>query len=211
MIKNRIFNKVISISLAVVTVVLGSLFILQAIRLNNHFTKELITRVFMQIVVVVILWVLIFIISLFTKAEEKKKPSKLRYFRKQVSEKTYLFINIGYLILVLVCAGFTFGYLVQKKHYSFEFNENMFAFLYYLLPFVIILLVASLVRAAFVVAPKKKERKPLEKKQIIILNSVRAGVLLLAIALIVIGVINKQAESVLVKATMICLECVGIG
>ena len=87
----------------------------------------------------------------------------------------------------------------------------MFAFLYYLLPFVSILLVASLVRAAFVVAPKKKERKPLEKKQIIILNSVRAGVLLLAIALIVIGVINKQAESVLVKATMICLECVGIG
>ncbi len=211
MIKNRIFNKIISISLAVVTVVLGSLFILQTIRLNNRFTRELIGRVFMQIVAIVILWAVIFVISLFTKADEKKKPSKFRYFRKQVSEKTYLFINIGYLALVLVCAGFTFGYLVQKKHYSFEFNENIFAFLYYLLPFVIILLVASLIRAAFVVAPKKKERKPLEKKQIIILNSVRAGVLLLAITLIVIGVINKQAESVLIKATMICLECVGIG
>jgi len=211
MIKNKIFNKVISIVLAVLTVVLGLLFVLQSIRLNNHYTAELITRVFMQILVVVILWGVVFVISLFTQTEEKKKPLKLKYFKKQVSDKTYLIINIVYSVIVLACAVFTFGYLVQDKHYSFEFNEDMLAIFYYLLPFVIVLLIASLVRAAFVPAPKRLEKKPLDKKQIIIKNTIRIAFLCVAIALIVIGIIDKQPDGVLTKATMICLECVGIG
>lgn len=36
-------------------------------------------------------------------------------------------------------------------------------------------------------------------------------ILLLAMALIVVGVLNNQVQSVLSKATRICLECVGIG
>lgn len=211
MIKNSLLNKIISIVLAVITVVLGALFILQAVRLNNHYTQALIGRVFLQILAVVILWAVVFILSLFTKTEESKKRSKLKYFTKRVSEKTYLFINIGYLVVVLICAAFTIAYIVQKKHFSFEFNKDILAIVYYLLPFVGILLVVSLVRAVFVVAPKRKERKPMEKKQIIILNSVRAGLLVVALALIVIGAVNKQAEDVLTKAIKICLECIGIG
>lgn len=211
MIKNSLFNKIISIVLAVLTVVLGALFILQSIRLNNHYTAKLISRVFLQIIAIVILWVVVFVLSLFTKAEENKKPAKMRYFRKIVSEKTYFFINLGYLVIVLICAGFTIGYLVQEKHFSFEFNKDMLAFIYYLLPFVAVLLVASLVRAAFVVAPKRKEMKPASRKQIIIKNSLRIGILVLSITFIVIGIFNKQADSVLFKATKICLECIGIG
>lgn len=211
MIKNRIFNKIVSIVLAVFTVVLGSLFILQSIRLNNHYTKELVIRVLMQIIVVIVLWALVFVLSLFTKPEESKRPQRFRYFRKTVSDVTYMFINIGYLVIVLICAGFTIAYLVQKKHYSYEFNSDMLAIVYYLLPFVTVLLVASLVRAAFVVAPKRKEMMPIDKKQTIMINIVRTSVLVLAITLVVIGAINKQADIVLKKAVMICLECIGIG
>lgn len=36
-------------------------------------------------------------------------------------------------------------------------------------------------------------------------------VLVLSIALIVCGVLNGEAESVIEKATRICMECIGIG
>ncbi|MCQ2799346.1 MAG: hypothetical protein MJ228_01100 [Bacilli bacterium] len=211
MIKNKLFNKIINIVLAVLTVVLGLLFIIQAIRLNSHYTKKLIAKVFLQILAIVILWAVVFVISMFTKSETKKTPAKTRYFKKIVSEKTYFIINIAYLVLILACAVFTIGYLVQKKHFSYEYNKDFLAFMYYLLPFVIILLVASLVRAAFVTAPKPKEAKTKSKKERMIVNGVRAGVILVALTFIVIGVLNKQAGMVLSKATMICLECIGIG
>lgn len=211
MIKNKLFNKIISIVLAVLTVVLGLLFVLQAIRLNNHFTKNLISKVLFQIIPIIILWAVVFVISLFTKSEAPKTIAKTRYFKFLVSKKAYLFINIGYLVIVLMCATFTIGYLVQDKHFSYEFNEDILAFLYYLLPFAIVLLVASLLRAAFVVAPERIERKAKSKKQIILTNCVRAGILVLAITLIVVGALNNQIDGVLRKATMICLECIGIG
>ena len=37
------------------------------------------------------------------------------------------------------------------------------------------------------------------------------GLLILSISLIVLGIFNGEAESVIEKATKICMECIGIG
>ncbi len=40
---------------------------------------------------------------------------------------------------------------------------------------------------------------------------IRAGLLLLAAAFVVIGIVREEAAVVLQKAVNICLECIGIG
>lgn len=208
--KNKLFNKIISISLCVITIVLGLLFILQCIRLNNHFTKDLIGRVLFQILPVIILWAVVFIISLFVKDDEKK-PAFRRHFYKKISNKVYLAINIFYSLIIITCAALTISYLCQDKHFTTEFTKSVLSFAYYLLPFAIIALVASIIRSLFKPVEKIELNKIARDKGFLIINIIRAVVLTAAVTFIVIGIVNNQTDSVLNKAIHICLECVGIG
>lgn len=42
-------------------------------------------------------------------------------------------------------------------------------------------------------------------------KSISIAVLILSISLIVCGILNGEAESLIEKATKICMECIGIG
>lgn len=208
---NKLLNRIISISLCVITILLGALFILQTIRLNNNFSKQLIGRVLLQILPIIILWVVVFVFSLFTRGENVKSHVKPRYIGKKISKKSYLILSIAYFLTVLVCAFFTVAYLVQSKHFTVEFNETMLSFFYYLLPFAGIAFVFTLIRSFFVPTEEINLVKIDQKKKLLIINICRVVLLTTTIVLIVVGLVNNQSESVLTKAISICLECVGIG
>ena len=50
-----------------------------------------------------------------------------------------------------------------------------------------------------------------EKKQLIILWSVRGAILMLAVVFIIVGIVNGGMADVLGKAVRICTECIGLG
>ena len=43
------------------------------------------------------------------------------------------------------------------------------------------------------------------------MRAIRAGLLLLAAGLIALGTFTGEAQTVLVKAARICMECIGLG
>lgn len=140
--------------------------------------------------------------------------------------------KIGWLVTFIslaVCALFVFLYVFNKKNYDYtEPNEVIVKLVSHILPFVIVGFVISIAMIIFesysanlatiyakkLLAKYKKVSVSLEKETIKkrnILIGVKCGVLILAIAMIIIGAVNGGATSVFFKAANICSECIGLG
>ncbi len=132
------------------------------------------------------------------------------------------------LILIAICALFVILYVFNKKHYSLDMTGKILQMLSYVHPFIIMGFVFafamsyyeeysannSIIYAKKLLAKYKKqpisyEAESIKKRNFLI--GIKSAILVLAIVLIITGICNGGATSVLGKAANLCKECVGIG
>ena len=133
-------------------------------------------------------------------------------------------INIA---IISICAIMGLSYLLNQNHFDAEaaLNPQIIDMWVYLLPWCLISLISFVICTVYEELSAKKtieivkeiikhdgknnhiNLKNNDKK----INIIRGIVLTIAVALIIVGVFSGGAKNVLLKAIVICTECIGLG
>ena len=146
--------------------------------------------------------------------------------KKEENKRLYSkLINLGVLV---ICSIMGLLYLVNPNHFDEGHpTDGIIRMSYCLLPWVIISLAASIASVFYNEASAKRELELVKqliksngrvkpsyipnKKMELIKAITTYSLLAVAVALIVVGIFDGSAKSVLLKAVVICTECIGLG
>lgn len=133
------------------------------------------------------------------------------------------------LVIYAICLVMVSLYLFNPKHfiYNGEINKQVMDMFINIIPWIIIALITLVVYTYYVnyvskkgvnyakaiIKTEGKVKKTYKriKKELLIINLVRASIIVLAITLIIVGVFAGEAQRVYQKAVNICTECIGLG
>lgn len=146
--------------------------------------------------------------------------------KEEKKRKIVWIINV---CIISICGLMCLCYLLNTKHFDAEgdFNGQIINMSYYLLPWCIISAISFIgcvifeeisalktldsVKAIIKANGKKTLELKQNPKENLIINIVRACLGALAVVFIIVGIINGGASDVLLKALVICTECIGLG
>lgn len=169
------------------------------------------------------------------KANRKRLPEKAKAGQEEsfaLALSQYQHIHkqsrnllIAVAAIAAVCLLFPFLYLADFSHFPNEdLNGEVIHAVLYALPFLLVLLAGSIVyvyvqhqmmkkeNAALKAAIAAGERiTPAPKKNTHLLLILRLVLLVVGVSLFILGTQDGSMHDVLVKATKICTECIGLG
>lgn len=247
-------NKILKISVSVVSVLMGLCFLVQVLRIyfgEKTFTREIVSNYILQIIAVMIIWVILVICLQITLRKEvvndKVKTSYYHTYKllssridsnalnNNIEIKKYRKIHKIILISSLVIFGImgllTCLYVCNPNNFIYKDGVNITTqivqMVIHCIPWLIISFIVGLASSyvndyyygkmvsvcKVLLKDNKKERLTLElnKKKKIILYSVQACIIVLAVVFIIVGAIDGGYEGAHQKAINICTECIGLG
>lgn len=159
-----------------------------------------------------VVFIVFAIFGIFVEKEEEnikkieKNYKKVAFFE---NNRAKLWANIINLIVILFACSFCiYKFVTFKYDENIDINSQVLDLVKSILPFIILMFVSNFVLSFFRVKNKEKIGFFDNEKFIF---SVRIILFLLALAFIIVGVLTEGYKDVLVKATKICRECIGIG
>ena len=253
--KNKLIDKLFLIVVSILTILIGIVFIVQVLRIyygnNGDYTFDICGKYLLEMLPIMIIWILSLVFSSVyfnLKRSSNKSVAKVTYaYRYKFYESMYVidesfkneydFINkekkkrkialIINVVVLVICAGMSLGYLLNVKHFDStgDLSKQAIDMGICLLPWVVIsfgCLICTTIYEEFsykkcidvikvFIKNGKKEVIKKDNNEQKIINVLRVTILTISIVLIIVGIFDGGAMDVLQKAINICTECIGLG